>query len=318
MEAGPRVERSRPPVAKSENAESLHDEPATRSHGATFRELRRVVGEAYADLRGLVTWRLAAALYAVLVAIHRLIASGFYDQFGVTPEEAGSGVAASALDAAAGAFVLLVLVPTLLLTLIVVAVALAGLEVVKRTVEVIRRQQKAVAINVVHRLAILAVIVVGVVLSRITGSWLPAVGGGLVVGLLLEIGESVPRISYPEAAVEVSSDSPRRKWFIPFSLAMAVALLVISFLQADRAGREVKRGNEVHGYPSAAISAQRATVTPLTDPSSNVIVELQRHCLMFLGQANGTVVLYDVDAQATVRLPAASVVITDASDRQVC
>lgn len=278
---------------------------------------------ALAELRRLVRWEYLAALYAALFVVHRFISSLFYSEFGIAPEEAGVGYAESLLEAAVGTFLLLVGVNA-----VVFAVAIPPLLVsTLRTAGSLRRSWRRARAHkgqalafLAHRLAIVAAVVAGIWLSSATDSWVWIVAAGLVLGGLFELGERVRNPfaadleSEPRAQGVGKPERDRTRLVVRLVLALtvlvAVSLLVGEAVRAPRAAEAAKEGDEVAGFPFTAWHAQHATVSWLGPAPPASLADVQRHCLMYLGQANGIAVLYDVDSAATLRLPMGDLVVS--------
>jgi hypothetical protein len=122
---------------------------------------------------------------------------------------------------------------------------------------------------------------------------------------------TAPRVAVP-AAILVSA-------------AFMVAALTPPLLHAGDAAREVREGKPVGPirFPGAfgvpvpalpltilAIHAAPAIVEPAGKPGDSPAAErLQGRKLLYLGQASGTVVLYDPAAQQAVYVPASSIIL---------
>jgi hypothetical protein len=278
---------------------------------------------ALAELRRLVPWKYLAGIYAALFVVHRFISSLFYSEFGIAPEEAGVGYAESLLEAAVGTFLLLVGVNAVILAVAIPPLLLSTV----RTAGSLRRSwQRAKAHKgqmlafIAHRLAIVAAVGAGIWLSSATRSWIWIVAAGLVLGALFELGERVRNPfaaqpgSEPRAPGVGKPERDRTRLVLLLVLALtalvAVSLLVAEAVRAPRAARAAKEGGEVVGFPFTAWRAQHATISWLgpTPPAS--LADLQEHCLMYLGQANGIAVLYDVDSAATLRVPTGDLIVS--------
>jgi hypothetical protein len=70
----------------------------------------------------------------------------------------------------------------------------------------------------------------------------------------------------------------------------------------------VSRGRGFSAPLAVPWQATPATITWLGEASDGV-AKAATHCLMYLGQANGVTVLFDVDDQVTLRLPTAKLVV---------
>jgi hypothetical protein len=107
--------------------------------------------------------------------------------------------------------------------------------------------------------------------------------------------------------------------FIPLPLIAALLAIVFAVLSAEsgiRAAQSVKEGQPVGpiqsfyslGLTTLAIRADSVNVQSTDGPrSSSLLQSLQGRVLLYLGQANGNIVLYDADLQRTIFLPQGSV-----------
>jgi hypothetical protein len=294
---------------------------ATRS--SSLGSVAASLAIALAELRRLVLWKYLAGLYAALFVVHRFISSLFYSEFGVAPEEAGVGYAESLLEAAVGTFLLLVGVNAVVFALAIPPLFVSTL----RTAGSLRRSWRRAKAHkgqalafLAHRLAIVAAIVAGIWLSSVTGSWVWVVAAGLALGGLFELGGRVRNPFAAELELEPRAkgvgkpERDRTRLVVLLILALtalvAVSLLVTEAVRAPGAAEDAKRGDEVAGFPFTAWRAQHATVSWLGPTRPAFLADVQRHCLMYLGQANGIAVLYDVDSAATLRLPTGDFVLS--------
>lgn len=120
----------------------------------------------------------------------------------------------------------------------------------------------------------------------------------------------------------------RRRFIVMFTLIPLVLLLILAFplLDAGDAARAVRAGKPVTPIrlprppplpplvvlplPVLAIRADPATIEPAGKPEDNpAVARLRGRRLLYLGQANATVVLYDPSIQQAVYVPAGSVVL---------
>lgn len=277
-----------------------------------------VIAQAGAEVRGQLRWQQIPIAYGVVVGMQRLMAWAFYSRFSVSPEEVGFGAYRSALEAAVPVFVLVVVVPSVLWLVLVLSMALSGADAVRHLIRAIRGQIGVAAIYITYWLVLAFVFVGGVVIANTTGRPLWAVIGGVMVAVVFEATGHPPRPTTPPAEPTKSPPARRATWFLP---TCAIVIAVLSVLQGwqlyDRAG-EVREGRPLRGVPLTAVHAGRATVTALGDPAPAAIAAIANHCMMYLGRSEGVVVLYDVDAQATVRLPASGVIVTEPATQEGC
>jgi hypothetical protein len=104
---------------------------------------------------------------------------------------------------------------------------------------------------------------------------------------------------------------PTRRSLPIFLLLALVALHVAIRSRAHQAGDCVKAGSTIRyvtvlGTPLLNVRAQAATIEWLSDARERPHLGAR---LLFLGQNDGTVVLFDVAAHAPVRLPAGDVLV---------
>jgi hypothetical protein len=113
----------------------------------------------------------------------------------------------------------------------------------------------------------------------------------------------------------------RRRWVLPIAgMLLAFALLTLGLIvpQSYMAGRSVRGGKAVHsigflGVRVLTIRADRASIESASnqDTASEALVNLRQRSLLYLGQNDGIVVLYEGDpANRAIYLPASSIVLT--------
>jgi len=107
--------------------------------------------------------------------------------------------------------------------------------------------------------------------------------------------------------------------FIGGSMLWTLGLLFIVFpLVATQAKSDVKAGNPVlplrqlvTGIPLSAIKAEPVSIAAIGEPGKDPAIEaLASRDLLYLGQANGFAVVYDSHAQASMKVPLASALLT--------
>jgi hypothetical protein len=67
-----------------------------------------------------------------------------------------------------------------------------------------------------------------------------------------------------------------------------------------------------------SVSSRSSVPIAWLGESNDVVAEAATHCLMYLGQANGVTVLFDVDDQVTLRLPTAKLVVLAVPRQSPC
>jgi hypothetical protein len=95
---------------------------------------------------------------------------------------------------------------------------------------------------------------------------------------------------------------------------------VIPWVGAEEAAREVQAGRPVgpirYGLPFLAIHADPVWVEPVGKPGDSTAAErLRGRQLLYLGQSEGTVLLYDASFQRAIYVPASSIVLQVANCR---
>jgi hypothetical protein len=115
----------------------------------------------------------------------------------------------------------------------------------------------------------------------------------------------------------------QRQRFIPFFAASVVGPLLITMpLYAWVLGTNAREGRSVEGLssvlPILTLRAERADVSWIGGPAPPWFTSLSGHCLMYVGQANSVMVLYDVRSRSSIRVPTASLVVTVLSPPANC
>jgi hypothetical protein len=278
-----------------------------------------------------INWQRLTGFVATLFVIHRFISSLFYSRFGIAPEEVGVGYAESLLEAAVVTFILVVALNAIALIVLIVWVVVTAVRAV-RSAKQMWHQTKGrggqVAIYIGHRLAIAALFVGGVWWSEKSGRWLPVIAAALACGTLADVSVANPfaRETGSEGAqlssIERESErrnSQRRLATRIFQVSLLATLVLAGFLlvgpaiHAGRRATDAQKGTEVEGFPFTAWRAQRATVSWLVATPPPSLANIQQHCLMYLGQANGVAVLYDVDDQSTLRVSVSELIVSTGS-----
>jgi hypothetical protein len=136
------------------------------------------------------------------------------------------------------------------------------------------------------------------------------------IGTMLTIG---PLILIPVVALVMGhpyKDVRMSRIFLGLMAFLIIIPIAIGFSMANtasRAARSVQKGIPVYpptGLYPLAIRADPAVVTPAINAKGvPAIAALHQRSLLYLGQANGIVVLYDFGTQQAVRVPATSVVL---------
>lgn len=105
-------------------------------------------------------------------------------------------------------------------------------------------------------------------------------------------------------------------WFAPGAVFAFVALVLVILASGDRA--DVKRGN----LPSASLGLfprpWRADLVSLRWLTNSPVREVPSGCLIYLGQADGTLILYAFKRDQTLRVPASNVVMQSRGYSRSC
>jgi len=253
---------------------------------------------------------LTAAVYAGL----RLAYSGFYDRLGVSPEEVGLGQVDLVVRSIGLIALTAVTAVTLVIFIVLVVVALSAATGASKFVDwVLEKAPRWAALVLIVSLT-----------SWFLGlaflpSWLRQYLFYAPAAALLLAGP-VGYLLFPELRgrhVERARAMVSQLWVVGTVAvgALSVAFITaITVILAPAAAHGVQDGRSYRDW-SVPWRADPVTVVWLqqgagTDP-------LGAHCLMYLGQANGIAVLYDVDTHQSVRLASAGVLllIDSSSDR---
>jgi hypothetical protein len=256
-------------------------------------------------------WQLAVAVVPFLVAVAyaglRFAYGSFYDQLGVAPEEVGLGqiellVRSFGLVVVVailfGVFVALVVVPLLALTGATVGVA--------ATDWMLRELPWWALLPLALVPLALFLLTHGLVIAGLVCVLAVIVYVGAIGGYARGRGNDLPT-GRALAAVLLSWMS---RWGRPVALvsgALSLALVfALTLSLASTTGALVREGWAERDW-AVPWRADPATVywigpSPALDPVGG-------RCLMYLGQANSILVLYDVTARRSVRVPASQVLL---------
>jgi PH (Pleckstrin Homology) domain-containing protein len=258
---------------------------------------------------------LAAVTIAALIVfgLQQIMYQQFYGRLGIAPDEAGVSFSEAAASAALVTFALVVVGAVVVLLVGVSALALllsAVLPVV-------------VVVGVVSYLAVLVGVIVGgfgligaLALSRFSEAL--AMGLIFVSNAVMFVPRWLARVWRGAARIAVWSRrarARRRLALAAMTLVLATAVCLLGYLTF--AARERAR-SAAHGRPEGSISLlgvpilklQAEYVLPdwLDEPPAG-FETVSRRCLVYLGRADGTVVLYDPITKGTLRVPSGSVAL---------
>lgn len=257
-------------------------------------------GAHLSDLRNLLAL-LSIGLYAIL----RIAYVRFYAPFGLSPDDLGLGYVELLAQAAIGAVLLIVVIGTVLSLF---GFAVYGLSTLNK------RPAISALTSVLVVLSVLLVVGAGLVYGLL---------GGLVVFLSLIVlwlvglavvgaGQTVTNLSLARY------DSTRNLVRIGFACATVVAVIIAGRVMISAASRDADRiatdARTTHpslfGVRLTSWGAEAATLSWTTDKIDARLRPLARRCVMYLGQSNSTVFVYDAAApHLTYRLPAGAVAL---------
>jgi hypothetical protein len=103
----------------------------------------------------------------------------------------------------------------------------------------------------------------------------------------------------------------RRPALVAALIAVLLTLGVIFPFAGYRSALEVKRGQPIaRDFASTAFHAQNATINPVAKPGDMPHIDaLNRRRLLYLGQSNSLLVLYDHESDEAIYVPASDVVL---------
>jgi len=254
---------------------------------------------------------LGVATYAGL----RLAYSGFYDRLGVSPEELGLGQF-DLLVRSIGLIALTGMAAVALAVFIVLfAAAMAAATGASRLVNWMLG--KAPHWGPVVLIVSLAAWFGGVAFLP---GWLRQYLPYAILAAVL-LAAPLAYLVFPDLRgkhVEQARTMMSRFWFVGGVVvgALSVAsIAAITVVLAPAAAQAVEQGRSYRDW-TVPWRGDPATVVWLQPPAAKD--PLGGHCLMYLGQANGIDVLYDVDAHRSVRVASASVVVLIDSSGNQC
>jgi hypothetical protein len=149
---------------------------------------------------------------------------------------------------------------------------------------------------------------------------------GIVVMFSLRLFSRIKNKSRQDHDVEIVDWTTKARKLILSCLTAAIPLVLIGLpVLGWIEGEEAAKGYTVRNVylshfitlPVLAVEAVPARVTWTTINGSGEAAVTARQCLLYLGQANGVAVFYDVQSEESIRLPYADIIITLQDTRSV-
>jgi hypothetical protein len=284
------------------------------------------------DVARSISWQTFAALGILAYGVLRIVFGLFYGSFGVRPEEVGYGYADALTQSTAAVLlvVLLALINLHLLSLVYLLWSLVKIdreltsELKRAVLEVKEHGWNPLLKWLAHRLGTIALLSFGVVFTdQLEGRqwWEGVLGGGLLLAWLIVIGGNYPNPLPSHVLPETRQDSWRREmsqwakrlvpWVTIFSFLVLAGPLPIRATQdaaAAKNGSPVPSSGRFLGlFPPW--SAQPAVLFWIATPPA-ALLNSNGRCIMYLGRADNIVVVYDVMAKRTLRIPAQAVLLS--------
>jgi hypothetical protein len=279
----------------------------------------------------LLGWVIASPLTALTVAglvlygSLRLDYSLFYSRFGLRPEDVGLGYAEILSQSVVGLVIYVLLYFAMLLYF-------------NREIDFARTMLRMLFRRTVFIPALVAAILVFVSVRflRLAATTVASILLGVMVASIVpdlmrrELRKPQARASpAPESKLEASGDHVaivdppvRRAVFRIILPVAAVFVLVLTPIEAVEDAGYVLKGQPRHqtllGLPLLSWGADPASILSVAGPLPTDLQQVTMDCLMYLGQANGISLLYDVHSRQTVRIPSTSVVITVRPNQSSC
>jgi hypothetical protein len=285
--------------------------------GARSSWLGKFVGEG-----GASRWQYIAGLltgfFAALYAAQRFATSIFYDRLGVLPEEVGIGLTQNLEGVVIFLFLLILvnlffLIPGFMAILTACARASSYASALWTAA---KQHPEAALLFVVHRLAVLAVIVSFFVLVPVLkekpAEWV-ALTFFAALGALFILSRFAHSPLWRTEIKDIFARQDIFRWAINGSTIIAGMLTIIFIVawvvHASRDSAMARKGFGISGFPSVAWRTQRVSVSWLQPSLPPVIADLQGRCVMYLGQANGVTVLFEVKEQQILRVPTSGIIL---------
>jgi hypothetical protein len=275
-------------------------------------------------------WELAAAAITLVFAFRHAAISLFYARFNVSPEEVGVGVTTVALQSAVLMVGLYIAANALSMYFSARSVGMPWRRL-KERVKRLRSSKNGTWLVIgffLHRAIVyFSLIAFFRLLQTVDGRRTISLGGLnlplrlVVVGIFVVVWIGLGRLNRPfrESAIDSFEESgPRdrdadRRFAVRFTLwvvsATAILIIAAPLFWALRDAKAVSQGRGVSTPLTVGWQATPATITWLGESNAVVAKAAATHCLMYLGEANGVTVLFDVDDQVTLRLPTAQLVV---------
>jgi hypothetical protein len=243
-----------------------------------------------------------AAIYALL----RVFYSHFYWKLGLQPEDVGLGYA-QILEQSLIALILLMLVGAVSFSVFVL--------IPDRVFHPLYARRWLVLISVI---AIAGLLLVHLQLNVDPHSG-PTVSVFIVfiafvfVGVAYRIQRAMTQVS----ADRTTDRGPSAWAVIMLSYGLITLILLVLFAMDDIAA-DVKNGKTAHyallDQPLLSVGGDPATVywpaTPLPpSPQPPQTPPPYQHCLMYIGQANGSTIFYDAETKTAIRVPSNTIIV---------
>ncbi len=273
-------------------------------------------------LKPLVTWATeipwgAVSFFAILFyGLLRFSYSLFYSRFGVTPEEVGIGYGQLLSQSAIGVSITFVI--TLMLVLGEALAVKAAMHETQGYLSRFSSEFDQVRNHFAWTLLFLAyrpVFIGGLVLLATNPKGLaPTLGNALFfLGIcsFFAVRIHLQSVSAPQVEIKPSAPLIKKRTFVFLTLATIVAVLfgILPFW-ARQDAIEVEGGRKVKtDWPVDLWRGDPAAVYWLGDPHSCPPAVTPQRKLMYLGEANGVAVLYDVEQRRTLRVPSGQIAI---------
>jgi hypothetical protein len=262
-------------------------------------------------------WTLIVGVGGVLLALQRFFTVLFYSRFGVSVDDVGIGSVEAVLTGVATVLVPYVGLNVVIFWLLSRSIRRSG-AVARRSAQSVRaafRTNRAATARYVVQRTTLVVLVIG---TLGLGAWYDDraiyVGAGLIALALWLLGPvDSPRTSSVSAQVRHVDRRADHRMIAALSTLFTLLFFVVTpLLHQAQDASAVKKGHRVAGFPIVPWSVEQAALTWIVDPPASAD-RLVGHCLMYLGTAGGTTVLYDVDTRRAVRVPTSNIVVETGS-----
>jgi hypothetical protein len=239
---------------------------------------------------------------AILYLFLRIPVDQYYAQFHATPEDAGYGTADLLLRQSVRALAISLGIAALYAT---TAAAFYPM-MATRWIQLLVGARRPWRTALLGLYSVAVIVWIGGIFAELWPVW-----SVIPLAIVCVAGAQIPRLLFPrDIQVRLVGSAIARRFTMRLAVMYGVVALIGALLVSmDRASHDVDRVKT--GLPvSSPLATWKGTSVAVSWKTRNPVVRLSRCGLMYLGEGNGRVLLYDTEQSKTVRFSALDVGLT--------